>query len=199
MPYTGLQSEDLRKGVRALSQALDERDRYTWEHCTRLVSLAERTAEYCGLDDNEKQTVKVASLLHDVGKIGIPDLILLKPDRLTADEWEIIKTHSVRGERIVKELEIRHKWTDAAQLIRYHHEHFNGNGYPDGLAGEDIPFGARIISVVDSYDAMTTTRSYAHARTHDEALAIMHEEEGEKSDPYVFRRFLSAINESRGA
>ena len=198
MPYMGLQSEDLRKGVRALGQALDERDKYTWEHCTRLVLLATKTAENCGLDASDKQTIKVAALLHDIGKIGVPDHILLKPDRLTADEWEIIKTHSVKGERIVRELKIKDKWINAAHLVRHHHEHLNGNGYPDGLTGEDIPFGSRIISIVDSYDAMTTTRSYAHARTHEEALAVMHDEEGEKSDPYVFRKFLSVINEVHG-
>lgn len=199
MPYTGLRSDEVRRGVGALGQALVERDRYTWEHCTRLVLLATQTAGDCGLDAGEKQTIKLAALLHDVGKIGVPDHVLLKPDRLTANEWEIVKTHSVMGERIVRKLKIKDKRVDAAHLVRHHHEHFNAKGYPDGLAGEDIPIGARIISVVDSYDAMTTTRSYAHARTHKEALAVMHEEEGEKSDPYVFRQFLRTLNQMHGA
>lgn len=191
MPYEGL-SQDLLHAVEALDIALDERDRYTREHCNRLVSLSAETGKHCGLSDNELHTVKCAALFHDIGKIGIPDSILLKTGKLTPDEWETIKTHSAKGERIVSKLEIRDGW-DIANLIRHHHEYFNGNGYPDGLSGEDIPFGARIISVVDSYDAMTTTRVYAHARSHDEVLAIMYEEEGAKSDPYVFCNFLKVV------
>lgn len=198
MPYAGIRSEDLRKGLRALVQALDERDRYTREHCNRLVLLSERTAISCGLEEEDINAVKIAALLHDVGKIGIRDHILLKPGALLPEEWEIIKTHSAIGERIVSELEIMEGDNSVARLIRHHHEYFNGEGYPDGLSGEDVPIGSRIISVVDSYDAMTTSRSYAHARLPKEALAIMHDEEGEKNDPYVFRRFLRIVDgESR--
>lgn len=194
MPYAGL-SLDLIHAVEALDIALDERDRYTREHCNRLVTLSAETGKYCGLNDNELHTVKCAALFHDIGKIGIPDSILLKTGKLTSDEWEVIKTHSEKGERIIGKLEIRNGW-DIANMIRHHHEHFNGNGYPDRLSGETIPFGARIISVVDSYDAMTSTRSYAHARSHDEALTIMHDEAGTKSDPYIFRKFLGAVNKT---
>lgn len=193
MPYEGLKSADLRKGVKALDAALDERDRYTRDHGYRLVRLAAATASLCGMDEEAINTLKVAALFHDIGKIGIPDSVLLKPGKLTSEEWEVIKTHSARGERIVMALEIG-DGHDAAHLIRHHHEYFNGDGYPDGLSGEDIPFGSRIISVVDSYDAMTTTRSYAQAKTPEQALSIMHDEEGEKSDPYVFRKFLDVVN-----
>ena len=192
MPHEGL-SEDLRHAVEALDIAMDERDRYTHEHCNRLVSLSAEIGQCCKLSDGELSSLKRAALLHDIGKIGIPDSILLKPGKLTNEEWETIKTHSVKGERIVSKLELKNGW-DITSLIRHHHEHFDGSGYPDGISGESIPIGARIISVVDSYDAMTTTRSYASARSHDEALAIMHEEEGEKSDPYVFRQFLKLVN-----
>ncbi|MEX2523562.1 MAG: HD domain-containing phosphohydrolase [Gammaproteobacteria bacterium] len=192
MPYNGLKSDDLKHAVEALDIALEERDRYTRQHCHRLVSLSGKTGALCGLNEDELHAIKVAALFHDIGKIGIPDSILLKTMTLDADEWETIKTHSEKGERIIGVLKIKNGW-DIAKLIRNHHEHFNGKGYPDGLSGENIPFGARVISVVDSYDAMTSTRSYSHARTHDQTLAIMHEEEGEKSDPYVFRQFLRAI------
>lgn len=195
MPYEGL-SLDLRRAVGALDVALDERDRYTREHCNRLVSLSAETGKHCGLSNDELHTVRRAALFHDIGKIGIPDSVLPKPGKLASDEWETIKTHSVKGERIVRKLEIRNG-CDIAKVIRHHHEHFNGNGYPDGLAGEKFPFGARIISVVDSYDAMTSTRSYANARSHDEALAIMYEEEGAKSDPYIFRQLLKVVGKGR--
>lgn len=196
MPYDNL-SLDLRHAMEALDVALDERDRYTREHCNRLVSLAAQTGAHCGLSYDQLHTVKCAALFHDIGKIGIPDSILLKEGKLTAAEWETIKTHSVKGERIISKLEIRNGW-DIANLIRHHHEYFDGNGYPDGLSGEAIPFGARIISVVDSYDAMTSSRRYARSRSHEEALAILHEEEGAKSDPYVFRQFLKVLGNGPG-
>jgi len=139
--------------------------------------------------------LRVSSALHDIGKIGIPDSVLLKPVNLDPDEWVVIKTHSARGQRIVKAIVL----PDAEEIglvIRHHHEHFNGAGYPDGLTGDAIPILSRILSIADSYDAMGTPRVYHRARTHEEIMQVLSLEQGIKSDPYVFRKFCQIIETS---
>lgn len=185
-------ANDLWQAIEVVDTALDERDQYTRNHSRRLVKIASRTGEQCGLSIAELKILQMAANMHDIGKIGVPDAILLKPDRLHPEEWEIMKSHSIRGERIISK--VRHKNVALITgVIRHHHEHYDGNGYPDGLKGEAIPYLSRIVSVCDSYDAMTTTRVYSRARSHVQTLKIMHEEEGQKNDPYVFRHFLKAI------
>jgi HD-GYP domain-containing protein (c-di-GMP phosphodiesterase class II) len=189
-------AEEIWSSIRAIDTALDERDQYTRNHSRRLVIFTSKTAKLCGLDEHDLELLKIAANLHDIGKLGIPDSILLKPAKLEPDEWEIMKTHSAKGERIVRKIKLE-GCEEAAKIVRHHHEYFDGNGYPDGLKGEDIPVLSRIISLCDSYDAMTTTRIYSRARSHEKVMEILHEEEGIKSDPYIFRNFLKAVGNGK--
>lgn len=177
-----------------LTMALSLRDAYTQEHSGRVEALCVALARACGIDEEDIPTLRDAARLHDIGKIGIPDGILLKPGRLDPGEWEIMRSHSVAGAQICERME-RPDAGELARLVRHHHEWFDGSGYPEGLAGEDIPLGARIIGVVDSYDAMSTRRAYQAPRSHAEIIEIMRGERGRKSDPAVFDRFVALLEE----
>lgn len=165
-----------------MSIALGYRDLLTRLHSERVQGLSKKIGEYYGLSNNEINILNIASWFHDIGKIGIPDHILLKPSPFDEAEWETMKQHSEIGEKIMVSTELEGS-QQAALLIRHHHEHYNGMGYPDKLSGENIPICSRIISIADSYDAMAVTRSYHRARTHLEIMAILHEETGKKHDP----------------
>jgi HD-GYP domain-containing protein (c-di-GMP phosphodiesterase class II) len=181
--------------TKALSVALGYRDLLTRLHSERVRALSEKIGEYCGLSNNEINALNIAASFHDIGKIGIPDHILLKPSRLDEAEWETMKQHSEIGEKIMDSTELEGSQL-AALLIRHHHEHYNGTGYPDKLSGENIPVCSRIISIADSYDAMAVTRSYHRARTHIEIMSILHEETGGKHDPELMRVFCEIIESS---
>jgi response regulator RpfG family c-di-GMP phosphodiesterase len=185
----------LYKYTKALSVALGYRDLLTRLHSERVHGLSRKIGEYCSLSSSEIRVLNIASLFHDIGKIGIPDHILLKPSQLDESEWKMMKQHSEIGERIMISTELEGS-QQAAPLIRHHHEHYNGMGYPDKLSGENIPICSRIISITDSYDAMAVTRSYHHARTHPEIMAILHEETGKKHDPELMRVFCEVIESS---
>ena len=175
-----------------ISVALGQKDAYTEAHCTRVERLALELGSRCGLGRLEQSLLRTAARLHDVGKIGIPEQVLLKPGRLTPDEYEVIKRHCEYGQLICEALAHEHAGL-VALVIRHHHEQFDGLGYPDGLAGQDIPICARLISVVDCYDAMTSRRSYRGARSHQETMGILQDECGSKSDPSVFAHFASLV------
>ena len=179
--------------ARALVAALDERDGHTRKHSDRVAMLAVALGRRCGLDSAELRQLGIAALMHDIGKIGIPDSVLLKPDGFTADEWEVMQTHSVRGERILLSIEAE-GMPDVARVVRHHHEHFNGSGYPDAIAGESIPALARILSVVDSYDAIAMPRPYHASRPHGDVIAILESERGAKHDPYMLNHFLNCLD-----
>lgn len=181
--------------TKALSVALGYRDLLTRLHSERVQGLSREIGVHCGLSRNELNALHIAASFHDIGKIGIPDHILLKPAQFDEAEWETMKQHSEIGEKIMAatELEGSHQ---AALLIRHHHEHYNGQGYPDKLSGANIPICARIISIADSYDAMAVTRSYHNARTHPEIMAILHEETGAKHDPELMSYFSEIIESS---
>jgi response regulator RpfG family c-di-GMP phosphodiesterase len=138
--------------------------------------------------------LRLASILHDVGKIGIPDEVLKKPGKFDALDWEIMKTHSERGERIILATETADA-TEIARIVRHHHERIDGRGYPDGLAGEAIPILARIVAVADAYDAMARLRPYGSRRTHGEIMDELQREAGRQHDPYLVTK-LAAIIES---
>ncbi|MBO4375508.1 MAG: response regulator [Lachnospiraceae bacterium] len=143
--------------VKALSGAIDEKDTYTNGHSTRVAEYAKRISERAGYSNEKQEEIYMMGLLHDVGKIGIPDAIINKPAKLSDEEFGIIQNHPVMGARILKNI------TEFPQFVtgaRWHHERYDGNGYPDGLKGESIPEEARIIAVADAYDAMTSRRSY---------------------------------------
>lgn len=180
---------------KALETALEVRDAYTRHHSTRVCALCQDMGHNCSLDSDSLATLCLASALHDIGKLGIPDTVLFKPGKLNQDEWQKMKTHSALGEGIIRSLELEN--SDAvACAIRHHHEYYNGDGYPDALAGEQIPLHARIIAIADSYDAMTTRRTYAEARSHRETMAIIDSEREVKLDPYFVRIFSHIIEQS---
>lgn len=180
---------------RVLSQALCERDGFTRRHCDRVIELAGGFGRACGLAGVELRRLRLCGLFHDIGKIGIPDHVLLKPGRLGAEEWAIMRTHPERGERIVAAIGIDGV-AEIARGVRHHHEYFDGTGYPDGLAGEAIPYISRMIAIADGYDAMAADRPYHPGRRHEEIMAIMREETGRKYDPYLMKAFAAMIVDS---
>lgn len=190
-----LDSNNLCVCTQALVRALWHRDIYTHLHSERVTNLSELLGKACDLEEHEIDLLKISACFHDLGKVGTPDEILLKPGKLNEEEWEAIKLHSENGEDIVKRLHLDNNEL-IAKAIRHHHEHFQGSGYPDQLSGEDIPLFSRIISVADSYDAMSMTRSYHKARSHKEVMKILLEEKGKKSDPYIFNKFEQIIETS---
>lgn len=179
----------LSSGARALVTALWERDPETQQHCKRVVALARVLGIASHLDGEMLEALAISAFFHDVGKIGIPDRVLLKPGRFTSDEMEVMKHHPVKGEAIVKELGLE-EGEAISQAVRHHHEYFNGEGYPDALAGEAIPIMARIIAVADSYDAMTVSRPYHSGRSSSDVLDIMSGEAGNKLDPYLVNKLI---------
>jgi putative nucleotidyltransferase with HDIG domain len=150
-----------------LANALEAKDPYTRGHSERVALLAQRIAIEAGLGRDAADTIAQAGLLHDLGKIGVPEGILRKPGPLSDDEWEIMRRHPVTGAQIVAPLEF---FDDGAMIVRHHHERLDGSGYPDGLSGELIPLGARVVAVADVYDALTSDRPYRARLSHGEAL-----------------------------
>jgi response regulator RpfG family c-di-GMP phosphodiesterase len=185
----------LYKFTKALSVALGYRDLLTRLHSERVHGLCEALGRACGLSGKELGILKMASSFHDIGKIGIPDHILLKPTAFEAAEWTIMKQHAEIGERIMAETQLEGA-QQVAQVIRHHHEHYDGTGYPDALAGAHIPVCARIISIADSYDAMAQTRAYHRSKAHAQIMPILHQETGTKHDPELMRIFCNLIETS---
>lgn len=182
---------------RSLSVALGYRDMLTLAHSERVRDLSLMMVSGCDLDEHDLAVLRMASTFHDVGKVGIPDQILMKPGRLDAGEWETIKTHSEIGEQIILASGLASQpLANVARAIRHHHEHFNGGGYPDGLKGEEIPVSSRVISIADSYDAMAATRPYHPARSHGEIMEIIHGESGTKFEPKLVEIFSECIESS---
>lgn len=184
------------RSTTALYIALDERDGHTRLHSDRVVELAVQLGAACGIADDDMQVLRAGAQFHDIGKIGIPDYILLKPGSLSGAEWEIMKTHAALGERIFNAADHPHA-TTVASLIRHHHENFDGNGYPDGLKGDEIPLMSRIITIVDGYDAMRTTRHYHTPRTHSQIMGMLEDEKGNKYDPDIIQEFITLFEKTR--
>ncbi|ADG83606.1 HD-GYP domain-containing protein [Thermincola potens] len=180
--------------LEALASAIDAKDRYTRGHSERVSEYATLIARAMKLPEDQVEMIQHMALLHDVGKIGISDDILCKRDKLTAEEFEIIKGHSGLGAKIIEAME---DLAVSKEYILYHHEQYAGGGYPHGLSGEDIPLGARIISVADAFDAMTSDRAYRPRRSFHEAFAILEEMSGQQFDPQVVKAFLSVMDEKR--
>ena len=165
-------------------------------HSERVHFLAVELGIKCGLSAQDIDTLKIAASFHDIGKIGIPDPVLLKPGTFVEEEWLIMKKHPEIGAEIILAIELEGA-TQAASVIRSHHEHFDGSGYPDGQVGEEISILSRIISLVDAYDAMAMTRSYHLAKSHDQIMEIIHHETGTKFDPKLVTIFDELIDSSQ--
>jgi putative two-component system response regulator len=175
-----------------LSTAIEARNLETGEHCRQLGVLSERMAAVLGQNERARMTVRIGGYLHDIGKIGIADAILLKPGHLTDEETVEMRRHSEIGAAI---LEVHEAMADIARIVRHHHERWDGHGYPSGLAGEDIPIGARIIAVADAYSAMTTDRIYRPAMSMDHAWAELHAHCGTEFDPEIVAVFEQVVDE----
>jgi putative nucleotidyltransferase with HDIG domain len=173
--------------IRAFAAAIDAKDPYTRGHSERVAILARTIARHLPLSEEALQTLWIAALLHDVGKIGIEDGILRKVGQLTEDEFEQMKGHTVIGAEIMSSIE---QLREMIPVIRWHHESWNGRGYPDGKRGEEIPLFARIVAVADTFDALTTNRPYQEAYSLDEAIAIITKLTGSRFDAKVVTAFL---------
>src|SRR5215210_1972752 len=183
-----------RDTIAGLVEALLERDRYTGEHSEHVAELAGHVARAAGLDDREVERVRGAALLHDIGKVGIPDDILHKGGDLTEPEWRTMREHPVIGERIVRTIP---GLGPVARVVRHEHERWDGTGYPDGLSGEEIPIGARIVMPCDAYHAMTSDRPYREARSHVEAIRELAEGAGTQFDPRITELLIGHLWNTR--
>jgi HD-GYP domain-containing protein (c-di-GMP phosphodiesterase class II) len=178
--------------VQALAAAIEERDSYTHEHSEQVVHLARGVAMLLGRPTDEVERIAHAALLHDVGKLATPNDILRKDGPLTGAEWEVMAEHPVVGERILLRTP---ELVPIAPLVRHEHEHWDGSGYPDGLAGLRIPLGSRIILACDAYNAMITSRPYRDAMDHEAALAELRRGAGRQFDPEVVEALLDLLGE----
>jgi len=167
---------------KSLVASVQLRDQYTEAHSHRVTEMAVKIAYEMGVSREELEVLKIAGALHDIGKIAIPDAILLKPGRLTTEEYEVIKTHSDLGEQILAPVSL---FDEEKKIVRHHHERWDGRGYPDGLKGEEIPLLARILAVADTYDAITNNRPYQKARSHEVAMEEILRNAGTQFDPSV--------------
>ena len=183
-------SQQLRRSymltVRALASAVEARDAYTGRHAERVAAYGLALGELCGMRVGDEPQIEFGFLLHDAGKVAVPDAILFKPGPLTAAERLVIQQHPVTGSEIVRDIDFLGA---ARDVIRSHHERWDGSGYPDGLAGADIPFAARVFAVADTLDALTSLRPYRQAATLAEARAIIDAGSGSHFDPDVIAAF----------
>jgi putative nucleotidyltransferase with HDIG domain len=172
--------------VRALSNAVEARDAYTGKHAERVTLYAIEIARELGLPSPDTPEVEFGFLLHDVGKLAIPDSILFKPGPLTTEERALMSRHTIVGAEIMRDIEFL---AEASKVVRSHHERWDGNGYPDRLAGEQIPLNARVFAVADVFDALTTNRPYRAALSFEQARSMIEEESGSHFDPQVVDAF----------
>ena len=183
--------QQLQRGIYqsliGLANALEAKDVYTRGHAERVGASSRRLAAALGLPTGEVEIIARAGLLHDIGKIGVPEGLLRKPGPLTAEEWTVMRRHPVIGAQIVAPFEF---FTAGAAIIRSHHERVDGSGYPDGLSSTAIPIGARIVAVADVYDALTSDRPYRTAMSRGEALAHLRAQAGHGLDAEIVGAFI---------
>jgi diguanylate cyclase (GGDEF)-like protein len=176
--------------IAALASALQERDRYTGEHSESVVDLTSRVGESLALDSEEIGRIRTGALLHDIGKVGVPDEILHKPGPLDEAEWEVMRQHPVIGERILRAIP---GLGAVARIVRHEHERWDGQGYPDQLAGDRIPIGSRIILACDAYHAMVSDRPYRQAMPHTDAMSELSANAGSQFDPEVVQALIGFL------
>ena len=180
--------------VECISSALDARDPYTGDHSRRVSDTATVLAKMLGLADDEIQETRIAAHLHDIGKIGIPDSILLKPGRLDDEEWALMKQHPQIGADILSKSP---SFSRISAIILHHHERYDGKGYPRGLKGTGIPLMGRILTIADCFDAMTARRPYKQERSIDYAAGELKKNSGTQFDPELVPVFLSLIEDGK--
>ena len=168
--------------ITTIANALDAKDTYSEGHSRRVAAYSAQLAEKLGLSEDEIRNIRIIALLHDIGKIGVPDSVLNKPGKLTDEEFALMKQHAVAGSEILKDIDMI-SGIDIG--TRYHHERYDGRGYPEGLKGEDIPYIARIIAVADSYDAMTSDRVYRKHLSDEQVMSELEKGEGTQFDPVI--------------
>jgi HD-GYP domain-containing protein (c-di-GMP phosphodiesterase class II) len=178
--------------VKALAQAIEAKDPYTYGHSARVMEYAVQIAQKLGLPEEEIESLRYAAILHDIGKIGVRGIILNNPNGLTGEEYDEIKKHPLIGEGIIKPIELLQP---IRPLIRHHHEWYNGKGYPDGLSGENIPLGDRILAVADAYDAMKSYRPYRKSLTEETAIQELKGGSGTQFDPKIVEIFLEILKQ----
>ena len=184
-----------RTVIEALARAMTARDGFTHQHAQRVQRYAAALAQIVCVDDQPMlEAIDGAALLHDIGKLGIPDRLLQKPGPLTPDEYDLVKQHAILGADILSAMAFP---GPLALIVRHHHENWDGTGYPDGLRGETIPIGARVLAIVDCYDALTSDRPYRRALSHDRATAMILERRGTMYEPAIadaFSRIIDALS-----
>ncbi len=191
--YLKLRTE-ARKTFERISALLDERDHYTAVHSDEVADLAVKIAQEMRLPQGEVEKIDVAGRVHDIGKMAIPDAILLKPGPLSEEEWRVMKRHPVVSAELIQGLEI---YAPVAVAVRHEHERWDGSGYPDGLKGEEIPLVARIIAAADIFNALITKRPYREAFTHEEAIETIRQLRGTDLDPVVAEALLRVVDEQQ--
>ncbi|MDH4320653.1 MAG: response regulator [Desulfobulbaceae bacterium] len=180
--------------VESLAISLSEKDLYTHGHSKRVTDLSLQLAHQLSDVDVDLELLRLCGMLHDIGKIGVPDNILAKPAALSTAEFGIIKNHPDRGAHILQPIAGDAKGLTISKVIRHHHERFDGNGYPSGIKGENIPLMSRIIAIADSYDAMTSDRPYRKSLTRGQALAEIQKNAGTQFDPALVTKFISSMH-----
>jgi putative nucleotidyltransferase with HDIG domain len=176
--------------IKALAATVDAKDHYTLGHSQKVSEYSAIIAEEMGLSDTDIEIIKYAALLHDIGKIALPDDIIKKPSRLSGQEFEIVQKHPIIGAKIIKELE---SLAPMVPIVLHHHERFDGRGYPDGLKGDDIPIGARIVHVTDAYDTMVSARAYRDMLPPELAISELRKNAGTQFDPKIVDIFITSL------
>ena len=184
------QKEICEMAARSILLALDCKDHYTYGHSTRVAYYSVTLGRELGLSEEELYDLELSALFHDIGKIGVPDSVLLKPTRLNEEEFLLMKSHPTKSYEILKDFE---PFQDIALYAKSHHERYDGRGYPDGLKGEDIPLYSRIILIADTFDAMTSTRPYRKGLPYEVAFNELEEFSGSQFDPELVVHFIKAM------
>lgn len=182
----------VQESLRTIANIIDTKDEYTRGHSVRVAIYARMLAEKLGMSEHDQERLYYIGMLHDIGKIGIPSSILTKPGRLDDEEYEIIKRHTRLGASIIKDF---HSIEGAVDGIRYHHERYDGNGYNEGLQGEEIPLVGRIICVADAYDAMSSARCYRKTLSYDYILQQLKDNSGTQFDPEIVKHMIDMVEE----
>ncbi len=185
---------DLISSIKTLISVVNAKDRYTYGHVERVVILCDLVSEKIGLTEQERKILKYGAYLHDIGKIEVPQEVLNKKMPLTDEEWDMLKQHPATGAEIIKPVD---SLREVLPLILYHHERYDGKGYPNQLKGESIPYLVRILTVADSFDAMTSDRPYKHGKTYDEAIIELKKCRGSQFDPDITDTFIEVIQNNK--